>query len=329
VSGGVTRAVALAALALLAVQAGPHAQESVIFSFRTGFWMHLHHFLYVLGRAEAGLPDSKRRAVAGAAADQTAGLKDATPEETAAWRTAVAAYARGLSRLDAVADPALWRATSALARLGDEQALPEDDLPAGMRAALKQAAPVYQRLWWPGHGRRSRTFVDELQTWLRLEGAVIVAFVTWVYEQQWPADGFLVEVSSYANWAGAYTTGDRLLVVSSFDPGLSGSQGLEMLFHEAMHRWDDAMQERLKAAASRRGQGSVADGLLHALVFYTAGEAVRRTVPPHIPYSEANGMWKSGPMAAFKPVLDAHWRPHLRGDTDLDEAIDRLVAARR
>jgi hypothetical protein len=185
----------------------------------------------VLGRAEAGFPDSKRRAVAGAPSDQSAGLKDATTDETAVWRAAVAAYARGPSRLDAVADAELWRATSALAGPGDEQPLPDVGVPAAMRTALDRAAPVYRRLWWPAHGRRSRVFVDELQTWLRLEGAVIVAFVAWAYEQQWPSEGFPVEVSSYANWAGAYSTGDRLLVMSSFDPGLSGSQGLEMLFH--------------------------------------------------------------------------------------------------
>lgn len=326
-SGGVIRAAALAALALLAVPAGARAQESTLFSLRTGFWLHLHHFLYVLGRADVGVPDSKRRAVAGAPADQTAGLTGATPDEIATWRAAVAAYARGPSRLDAVADEELWRATSVLARLGDEQVLPDAGLPGGMRTALEQAAPVYRRLWWPAHGRRSRTFVDELQTWLRLEGAVIGAFVSWVYEQQWPSEGFPVEVSSYANWAGAYSTGDRFLVMSSFDPGLSGSQGLEMLFHEAMHQWDAAMQERLEAAMSERGQSRVPEGLLHALIFYTAGEAVRRAVPPHIPYAQGNGMWERGPLAAFKARLDSAWRPHLRGDLTLTEALDRLAAA--
>ena len=59
--------------------------------------------------------------------------------------------------------------------------MPDVGVPAAMRTALDRAAPVYRRLWWPAHGRRSRTFVDELQTWLRLEGAVIVAFVTWAY----------------------------------------------------------------------------------------------------------------------------------------------------
>jgi hypothetical protein len=326
VSGGVTRAAALALVLL--VPAAARAQESTLFSFRTGFWLHLHHFLYVLGRADAGAPDSKRRAVAGAPADQTAGLTGATPDEIAAWRASVAAYARGLSRLDAVADEELWRATSVLARLGDEQPLPDAALPGGIRTALEQAAPVYRRLWWPAHGRRSRAFVDELQTWLRLEGAVIMAYVSWVYEQQWPSQGFSVEVSSYANWAGAYSTGDRLLVMSSFDPSLSGSQGLEMLFHEAMHQWDAAMQERLEAAMPRSGQSRVPDELLHALVFYTAGEAVRRAVPPHIPYAQGNGMWDRGPMAPFKARLDSAWRPHLRGDWTLTEALDRLAAGK-
>jgi hypothetical protein len=328
VSGALTRAAALAAIALVAFPAGPRAQERALFSFRTGFWLHLHHFLYVLGRAEAGLPDSRRRAVTGAVSDQAAGLSDATADEVKAWRSAVTAYARGPSRLDAIADEALWRATSTLSTLADDQSLPETDVSPQMQMALDRAAPVYRRLWWPGHGRRSRAFVDELQTWLRLEGAVIVAFVTWAYEQQWPPEGFAVEVSSYANWAGAYSTGDRLLVMSSFDPGLAGSQGLEMLFHEAMHQWDDAMEERLEAAVSRRGQGGVPDGLLHALIFYTAGEAVRRTVPPHIPYAQGNGMWERGPLAPFKARLDSAWRPHLRGDLTLTEALDRLAAGK-
>jgi hypothetical protein len=328
VNGVRTRAAALVPVALVAILAGPRGQEPAAFTFRTGFWLHLHHFLYVLGRAEAGLPDSQRRAVSGAAPDQAAGLRDATPDEVGAWQAAVTAYSRGPSRLDAIADEALWHATSTLAALADDQPLPETGVPPDMRVALDRAAPVYRRLWWPGHGRRSRAFVDELQTWLRLEGAVIIAFVTWAYEQQWPPEGFPVEVSSYANWAGAYSIGNRLLVMSSFDPGLTGSQGLEMLFHEAMHQWDDAMQERLEGAASRRGQGGVPEGLLHALIFYTAGEAVRRTVPPHIPYAQGNGMWERGPMAPLKARLDSAWRPRLRGDLTLTEALDRLAAGK-
>ena len=54
------------------------------------------------------------------------------------------------------------------------------------------------------------------------------------------------------------------------------------------------MQERFEAAMSQRGQSRVPDGLLHALVFYTAGEAVRRAVPPHIPYAQATACGIAG-----------------------------------
>lgn len=319
----------LALVVVLTVPAvlAPRAQEPGIFTFRAGFWLHLHHFLYVLGRAEARLPDRTRRAVVDAEPDQTAGLARATPEEAAAWRRAVTIYAAGVSRRDAVFDEAVWRVTAAVAPLEEGDTPPIGTIPAEIKSALEAAAPIYRRIWWPDHGRRSRAFMDDLQTWLRLEGAVIQAFVTWAYDERWPAEGFRVEVSAYANWAGAYSTGHGLLVLSSLDPGLRDSQGLETLFHEAMHQWDEAMLERLQAAATRHGRRRVPDGLLHALVFYTAGEAVKRTIPPHVPYAELNGIWKAGPFAPFKPALDTRWRPRLRGDADLDEALEALLAA--
>ena len=43
------------------------AQTTPIFRLQAdGFWLNLHHFLYVLGRAEAQMPDRQRRAVAAA-----------------------------------------------------------------------------------------------------------------------------------------------------------------------------------------------------------------------------------------------------------------------
>ena len=67
-----------------------------IFRFETdGFWLNLHHFLYVLGRVEAKMPDIKREAVAGAPADEAEGLKTLSEAERQAWREAVIAYANG------------------------------------------------------------------------------------------------------------------------------------------------------------------------------------------------------------------------------------------
>lgn len=321
------RAFCIGAALVSSLVLAPRAQEPRIFTFRAGFWLHLHHFLYVLGRVENSAPDRTRRAVAEAPRDQSEGLSRATPGQVALWREAVQAYASGPSRLDAVFDRDLWEVTAALSGVEEAASLDGVAVPAAVRNALERAAPVYRDLWWPAHGRRSRDFADELQTWVRLDGATILSIVTRVYGESWPAGGFPVNVSAYTNWAGAYSTGDRLLVISSRDPGLAGSLALETVFHEAMHQWDDPMQARLTAAAARQRVARVPDGLSHALVFYTAGEAVRRVVAPHVPYAEANGLWTRGPLAPFKPALDTAWLPYLRTGANLDAALDALLTA--
>jgi hypothetical protein len=61
-----TVAMSLAVLVLCANFASPNqsaSRSTQLFAFRAGFWLNLHHFLYVLGRARNGAPDSSRAAV--------------------------------------------------------------------------------------------------------------------------------------------------------------------------------------------------------------------------------------------------------------------------
>ena len=124
-------------------------------------WLNLHHYLYVLGRAEAKMPDASREAVAGAPADETKGLPSLDEKERAAWRDAVAFYANGPSRNDAIFDEAMARLTRALADADDVPSLAALDIDPAVRAALERAAPLYRKAWCPAHraaneARRSR-----------------------------------------------------------------------------------------------------------------------------------------------------------------------------
>jgi hypothetical protein len=102
-----------AAALVLALVAPAHADQppkppSPIFRFQTDeFCLNLHHFLYVLGRAEAKATDASREAVAAAPADSERRLASLTPEERQGWRDAVAFYAAGPSRKDAIFDAPL------------------------------------------------------------------------------------------------------------------------------------------------------------------------------------------------------------------------------
>jgi hypothetical protein len=326
VSFSVTRL--LIAIAVIGSWPAVGAQSAApIFTFESGFWLNLHHFLYVLGRAEAGLRDAGRRAVASAPADAAQGLGTLSPEEAATWRDAVTAYRDGPSRLDAVFDEPLIALTAAVGALGERDRLNGPAIPVAIGAALERAAPLYRRVWWPRHGRANQARIDEIQTLARLDGQAVLAFVTRAFGERWPPDGYPVQMAAYSNWAGAYSTRHRLLVMASLDTSTGGVSGLEIAFHEAMHQWDDAMFEKLGAAARRQSVARVPDNLSHAMIFYTAGEAVRRVVPDHVPYAEANGLWRSGNIAPFKAALDTGWRPYLGGRGTLESALDALLAA--
>jgi hypothetical protein len=60
------------------------------------------------------------------------------------------------------------------------------------------------------------------------------------------------------------------------------------------------------------------------MIFYTTAEAMKTVVPTHVPYADVAGIWK-GRMGAFKPALDAHWKPYLDGKGTLDEALSALL----
>ena len=163
----------------------------------------------------------------------------------------------------------------------------------------------------------------ELDALVQRHGRAILAYLVRAYEQPWPSDGYPVQFTPFSNWAGAFSTRGRHLVFSSLDEGLAGLPGLETLFHEAMHQWDEIMDDKL-AAASKAKQTQVPANLSHAMIFYTAGEAVRSVIPGHRPYAETRDMW-NGAFREFKPRLDAVWKPYLEGRGSLAETLRNLL----
>jgi hypothetical protein len=321
------RTVAILGLVLQATVTSAQAPgRSPIFRIETDeFWLNLHHFLYVLGRAEAKTTDSSRAAVAGAPADADRGLIGLTDEERRRWREAVTAYATGPSLKDAVFDDPLPAITGALSGV-DEASTPSGrGIDSGVLAVLVRAAPVYRKAWWPSHREANRTWRSSLQALVDKHGRMILGFITGAYGMPWPAAGYPVHLSAYANWAGAYSTSGDLLVVSTEDASIRGLYGLEIVFHEGMHQWDDQIDTALRDQA-RKIAKEVPANLSHAMIFFTAGEAVRRVAPEHVPYADKFGVWQRGMMALRAAILDT-WKPYLDGRGTRDQALAALISA--
>jgi hypothetical protein len=288
-------------------------------------WFNLHNFLYVLGGAQGRTPNQLREAVRDAPAEAARGLETLTPAERETWSRAVEAYANGLSKRDPIFDEPLARMIGALAAAEGARTLRGVRVETEVREVLESAAPIYRKAWWPAHRAANEAYDAALEPLIARHGPAILEFLTAKYGERWPEDGYPVHLSAYSTWAGAYSTYGNLLVVSTnASSGTHGLAGLEMFFHEATHQWDDAMAAALGRQAQRLGT-AVPEDLSHSLIFYTAGEAVRRVVPEHVPFGETSGLWR-GRGAPMRAALDDTWKPYLDGTGTRDEALAALLA---
>ncbi len=301
-----------------------NTRNSALFVFHTNeFWLNLHHFLYVLGRAANKETNAAREAVSEAPGDQERGLAKLSAKEQKIWREAVSSYAAGPSKKDLVFDAPLPALTKALAGAVDAKSLTKSGVDPAFATILERAAPIYRKAWWRKHQGANQNWQKVIQALVARDGAAVLAFITNAYKLEWPPAGFPVHVSAYSNWAGAYSTTGNLLVLSSQAPGIQGTYGLETIFHEGMHQWDEQIFEILREQAGRVNK-FFPRGLDHALIFFTAGEAVRRVTPGYVPYAEKFGVWQRG-WGSLKVALEEIWKPYLDGQGTRDEAFAELI----
>ena len=323
---GISGALVALVAAGVTLPAAPAAAQSPIFKFESDeFWLNLHKFLYVLGRARNKSADASREAVAGAPADADRGLASLTESERKTWADAVTVYAQGLSRREPIFYCDLAVLEGRLADIDDARLVEGANLNASLRAVLEQAAPgVPQSVVVFAQCRQIALWVSSTEQLLKAQGPAVLQFITHVY-LAWPAGGYPVHVVDHALGAGAYSTyGDLLVVSSNSAAGMSGWSGLETVFHEGMHTWDDAVAVVLNAEAQATGR-ELARNLSHAIVFYTAGEAVRCVAPAgYVPLADATGGWQRG-MTGLKPALEEIWLPYLNGSGPRDAALAALV----
>jgi hypothetical protein len=251
-------------------------------------------------------------------------IKGLNEADRKSWQDAVTFYATGLSKQDTVFSGGLIDVTNAM-RVPATTSAKELKVKPDLIATLERAAPIYRRIWWPSHQQANHSRVREYTALLEQHGNKVRDYITRAYQTEWPKGGYQVNISAFSNWAGAYSTRGELIVVSSLDDGTKGSAGLESIFHEAMHQWDDEMQARLSRLSKEHKTPAPREGITHALIWYTAAEAVKSAVPEHVGLAETGGMWKQKQMGSFKAGLDSHWKPYLDGKSTLDEALIALL----
>ncbi len=319
-----------------------------VFELHSGFWINLHHFLYLQARLMNSNSTSAGN-TRGAAPlhEPIASLLGFPAGQITAWQDAVTFYQKDLAKRDLLLNSDMVNINN---RLSEMEACPDlegktsPSCRSGLRPdlieALERAAPVYREHWWPEQDRANRVWIARVAPLVRQLGVELSGQLADIYQRPWPSHRLRVDVVWYGGPFGAYTSlNPTHVTISSHDARNQDIYGFEVLFHESSHALAGAVTDAI-AREFRQRDKPIPRDLWHALLFYTTGEMVRRDVnframamareqgedsANYLTYASRFGLY-SGAWERFRALLDLYWRPYLDGKISFDTAIARIAS---
>jgi hypothetical protein len=333
-----------------------------VFEFHSGFWVNLHHTLYYEAKQrETAMPVPQK--VGSGPKLRVKTMKDAgtllSPAERSIWDSAVAYYAANYADEDLLFSTDLILLKNQLEDFEDCDDLSgatkkscDAGLPPGITRMLDAAAPIYRAHLWPEQDRANRRWIARVAPLVIEQGVGVSQRLADIYQTKWPQEKIRVDVSAYANSAGAYTTLDPLRVtISSTDARNQGDEAFEVLFHEASHGIAEPVQEAIIRECRQRGKAIPRD-LWPALILYTTGEVIQPLMtepgdePPsqQSPGGSSSSKSPASPPNTYTPsairedlykrgwndyylLLFRFWQPYLDSKSTFDDAIARMVSS--
>jgi hypothetical protein len=314
------------------------------FEFHSGFWVNLHHFLYLQARIQSH-ELTHVGATASTDSAQTATLPADAPG-AADWARAVDYYVKTFASRDLRVDLGMGMIND---RLGEMDRCPDlsgksaPSCASGLRPeminVLEAAAKVYRVQWWPAHDGKNRGWIEAQAPRVREMGARLAEPLSNVYRTPWPAEPIRVDLVYYAGPFGSYTTLDPVhVMLSSADASNQGPSGFELLFYEGSHAIGGSVEDVIVRECHVRGIPIPRD-LWHALLFYTTAKMIgpaEAAAPASavanassdgtaaLSHKYAAGLTARG-WQGYERVLEVYWQDYLDGKVDFDRALTAVV----
>lgn len=314
-----------------------------VFELHSGFWINLHHTLYYQARqrSAAAATATENSRLSGPVLQRAPGVAAAlTPNEQHAWDDAISFYATNFASKDLQFTTELILLKNQLGEFdscneltGKKKKACDAGLPGKIGEILESAAPIYRAHWWADHDRANRLWVTRVAPLVREQGVGLSERLAGIYRTRWPKEKIRVDVSFYANAAGAYTTLDPLRVtIASGDARNQGAAALEVLFHEASHGIAEPVEAAIVRECHQRDKAIPRD-LWHALIFYTTGEVIKPILSgdatddaEYVPYAVRQDLYKRG-WEDYLKLLTKYWQPYLDNKSTFDDSIARMVSS--
>lgn len=187
-----------------------------------------------------------------------------------------------------------------LIQFGEKDVPASDSIEASYVQLLKNFNPVYKKYFWKLHSDRNKEILNKhLPAIKKIESDVFQSIAT-LAQAEWPEGKMRVDLSVHASRSGGYNLQKPVIIlISTANERVAGTQFIEMLFHEASHT---IINENTGAISSNIARASKALGkeppydFWHMVLFYIVGkstqEALAKQGIEHQPHMEKHGIAK-------------------------------------
>ena len=296
------------------------------FEFHNDYWINLHHFLYqrasgsqVRKLAEDGyeLPDIGEDAVV------------LTEKDQVVFDHTIQYYSDSLAsknlRRD-LGDLRIWFQTQSGTKV-----ITDTSFSKQYTDLLNGVSVIYKRHYWPIHKQHNeRIIAQHIDALSQFEDEVIAKMET-LAEYKWPdVDKVRVDLTAYANYAGAYTAArpQMNIVISTIDPLNNTSSFIETVYHEGSHLLFNYQDSPFRGAIYDKAEELGMEfprGLWHAAMFYLSGratqDALKKISIEHGMELDVRNIFANYNTSEFRRILEAYYL----GQINLNEMATSLL----
>lgn len=298
------------------------------FDFNNNYWVNLHHFLYQ--RAD----NSQLRKL------QEDGLNfleigeanaegQLTSHEKEALRKAIRYYKDSLTTKNLRRE--LTRLKVWLQEKEEFKTITDTSFGIKFIEILNNVSPVYQRHFWELHKSHNLSIITRhIGTINKIEEEVIDK-MEMLSLNPWPdSPKVRVDITAYANWAGAYTFSrpKMNIVISSTDPSQMTSSFVETILHEGSHLLylfgESPVRDKFYYKSEELNM-EFPRNLWHASMFYLCGRATQDALSElgtsHEMVMDRNSIFTHYNTSEFRRINEEYYN----GKIDPDSMVLKLL----
>jgi hypothetical protein len=299
--------------------------KSEYFTFHSNYWINLHHFLYQQAQGSQVkklMEDGNRLLNTGE--DSIRLTLSLSESET--WTKSIAYYDKHLitKSLFKLSNVRAWLEKQPL-----QEPITDTSFTDVYTKILNNFAPIYKKHFWPIHNAHNIGIINtHLKNIQRIEKDAVLRL-----EQlagfKWPGDKVRVELTAYADYAGAYTitAPDMIIFISTLDPFSLQSEFIETVLHEGTHLLF-TRESLFRSEIYFKSQDMKMEfpkELWHACQFYLCGRLIQDLLKPyginHTLSMYLRKIYTEYNTAVFRQILDKYYL----GEEGLESTVESLL----